>query len=52
MGRIIDNFGIKGGFTKIIDFFSKIASGEFKTSVEHVSYVLIFLVRTMPFWTR
>ena len=32
--------------------FDSIATGQLKTTVEHISFVMIFLATSMPFWTR
>ena len=52
LGKIVDEFGLKGNFNNIVEFFLKIARGDLKTSVEHVSYVMVLCARMMPFWTR
>jgi len=52
IGTIVDDFGLRNGFTHVLSFFEKIKQGEFKANVEHLCYVLVFLARTLPFWTR
>lgn len=52
MGTIFDDFGLKGGYNKILQIFEQIATGRFKTSVEHVNFLIAFLATSMPFWSR
>lgn len=52
IGTMVDQFGLKHGFDYIYEFLRKIETGELKTSIEHISYVVVFLARTLPFWTR
>lgn len=35
-----------------MSMFDQITSGQLKTTVEHISFVMIFLATSLPFWTR
>ena len=50
--NFVDEFGHKGGFERILDFFNQVASGKVVASLEHLGLVLAFLSRTMPLWPR
>ena len=52
VGTIIDEFGLNNGFNNILRFMAQIKNGELKVSVEHLGLVMVFLARTLPFWTR
>ena len=52
VGTIIDEFGLNNGFNNILRFMAQIKNGDLKVSVEHLGLVMVFLARTMPFWTR
>lgn len=52
VGTIIDEFGLNNGFGNILKFMAQIKNGDLKVSVEHLGLVMVFLARTLPFWTR
>ena len=52
IGTILDDFGRRGGFDKIMSMFDLITTGKLKVTVEHISFVMIFLATSLPFWTR
>lgn len=50
--NFVDEFGHKGGFEDIVNYFERVAGGKVPATLEHLGLVLAFLSRTMPLWTR
>jgi len=47
----LNEFGQRGGFERILEFFSVLESDK-KVTLPHIKYLIDFLAKSMPLWHR
>ena len=48
----MNEFGHKDGFTDLFNFLEKLANGQIAITAKHFEYIVRFMAKTMPFWSR
>tara|TARA_B110000285_G_scaffold175314_1_gene196633 strand:- start:695 stop:1060 length:366 start_codon:yes stop_codon:yes gene_type:complete len=52
MPDALTEFGIAGGFRRLLDILAKASRGAFRLKILHLCSICQFLSRTLPLWAR